>query len=52
MGVRPKNYYPKVDNLDYDWIEKKLQEMEAAISDTVERLPNHDQFLRERFGAV
>jgi tryptophan halogenase len=52
VGVRPKNYYPKVDNLDYAWIEKNLRDMEAAISDTVQGLPKHDQYLRERFRAV
>lgn len=51
MGVRPENYSPKIDNLDYPWMEERLQEMEAAINGMVRSLPTHDQFLRERFSA-
>ncbi len=52
MGVRPEKYSPKIDNLDYEWIRGKLPEMEAAIRETVQRLPTHDEYLRERFGAI
>lgn len=52
MGVRPENYCPKTDNLDYPWVERKLQEMEATISGMVQGLPTHDQFIRERFRAM
>ncbi|MBT8091161.1 MAG: tryptophan 7-halogenase [Gammaproteobacteria bacterium] len=51
MGVRPKKYSARIDNLDYPLLEEKLQEMEMAISRMARRLPTHDQFIRERFSA-
>ncbi|MDJ0700503.1 MAG: tryptophan 7-halogenase [Woeseiaceae bacterium] len=52
MGVRPEKYSPKTDNLDYEWIRQNLDRMESTIRTTVEGLPTHDQYLRERFGAI
>lgn len=52
MGVRPRNYCPKVDNLDYERVEEMLGQMEAAITGMVDQLPSHDAFLRDRFGAI
>ena len=52
MGVRPRNYSPTVDNLDYSFIAGKLQEMEAMLARTIAQLPTHDQFLRDRFRAT
>lgn len=52
MGVRPRNYSPKIENLDYSRIEDMLRQMESAIDAMVEQLPTHEQFLRERFQAI
>jgi hypothetical protein len=52
MGIRPKNYMRRIDNLDYQFVENKLQEIETAISDFVQTLPTHDQFIRDRFRAM
>ena len=52
MGVRPRNYCPKVDNLDYNRVEDMLREVAATIDNMVDQLPTHEQFLRERFAAI
>ncbi|MDX1429687.1 MAG: tryptophan 7-halogenase, partial [Rhodothermales bacterium] len=52
MGIRPEKYDPRIDNLDFPWIEKKLREMETTIHSVVQTLPTHDRYLRERFGAI
>jgi len=52
MGVRPNNYCPKVDNLEYERVEAMLKDMASTISGMVDQLPPHGEFLRERFGAI
>ena len=52
MGVRPEKYAMQIDNLDYGLLEGKLNEMETVISNFVETLPTHEQFLRDRFSAI
>ncbi len=52
MGVMPGKYCPRIDNIDYKLIEDTLAEAEGAISSMVDKLPSHDQFLRQNFRAI
>jgi tryptophan halogenase len=45
MGIRPRGYSSRVDNLDYAHIEATLRTARAAIAGMVEHLPTHEQFL-------
>ena len=45
MGIRPRAYSPRVDNIDYAHIEANLRTAKAAIAGMVEHLPTHEQFL-------
>lgn len=47
MGVRPENYCPRVDNLNFSAIEAALAQAVSAIDTVVQKLPTHDEFLRE-----
>lgn len=52
MGIRPEKYCPRIDNLDYKLIEDTLKEAEEAISGMVQKLPVHDQFIRQKYRAI
>lgn len=47
MGVRPKKYCPRVDNLDFTAVQTTLKQAVEMIEDVVQKLPTHDEFLRE-----
>ena len=47
MGIRPKNYCPRVDNLDYAAVQITMKQAAEMIEDIVLKLPTHDEFLRE-----
>jgi tryptophan halogenase len=46
MGVRPKKYCPRVDNMDFQQIDATLINARQAILTMVKTLPTHDEFLR------
>lgn len=48
MGIRPRAYSPRVDNLDYARIEATLRTARSAIAGMVEHLPTHEQFLNSQ----
>jgi tryptophan halogenase len=50
MGIRPRTYSPRVDNIDYAHIETTLRTAKAAIAGMVEHLPTHEQFLGTQLG--
>ncbi|MDY6946813.1 MAG: tryptophan halogenase family protein [Pseudomonadota bacterium] len=50
MGVRPRAYSPRVDNIDYAHIEATLRTARSAIAGMVEHLPTHEQFLGGQLG--
>jgi tryptophan halogenase len=50
MGVRPRTYSPRVDNIDYAHIESTLRTAKSAIAGMVEHLPTHEQFLSGQVG--
>lgn len=52
MGVRPEKYCPRIDNIDYKLIEDTLKEADESISGMVQRLPSHDQFIRQNYRAI
>lgn len=52
MGVTPRNYWPKIDNMDYELVRRNLGDVETAIRESVRKLPVHDQFLRDRYSAI
>ncbi|TDG15196.1 tryptophan 7-halogenase [Seongchinamella unica] len=52
MGIRPANYSPRIDNLDYKLIEDTLAEARKSIAAMVETLPSHDQFIRQKYLAL
>lgn len=47
MGIRPQNYCPRIDNLDFDLVQSTLAQAVASIDAVVKKLPSHDDFLRE-----
>jgi tryptophan halogenase len=47
MGIRPKKYCPRVDNLNYQEISDTLKIARQAIQAMVKNLPTHDDFLRQ-----
>ena len=50
MGIRPRTYSPRVDNLDYGHIEATLRTARSAIAGMVEHLPTHEQYLSGQLG--
>lgn len=46
MGIRPKRYSPRLDNVDYSEIATTLKTARAAIQGMVSHLPTHEEFLR------
>ena len=46
MGIRPSEYCPRVENMDYAHIAATLKTAKAAIQGMVAHLPTHEQFLR------
>lgn len=50
MGIRPRAYSPRVDNIDYAHIEATLRTAKSAIAGMVEHLPTHEQFLSGQVG--
>lgn len=50
MGIRPRTYSPRVDNIDYAHIEATLRTARSAIAGMVEHLPTHEQFLSGQAG--
>jgi tryptophan 7-halogenase len=51
MGIRPRAYSPRIENIDYAQIQHSLRTAKAAIAGMVEHLPTHEQFLRSQLGA-
>lgn len=51
MGIRPEKYCARIDNIDYHLIEDTLKEADESISGMVQKLPSHDQFLRQSYRA-
>jgi tryptophan halogenase len=49
MGIRPKKYCPRVDNMDFQEINDTLAMARQAIQSMVKTLPSHDEFLRKDF---
>lgn len=47
MGIRPKNYCPRIENLNFDAVQAAMTQAVNAIEDVVKKLPTHDEFLRE-----
>jgi tryptophan halogenase len=45
MGLHPRGYCPRVENIDYTQIAATLRTAKAAIAGMVEHLPTHEQFL-------
>lgn len=45
MGIRPSKYCPRVNNLEFQDIQKTLNSVKTAISGMVSTLPSHDEFL-------
>jgi tryptophan halogenase len=45
MGIHPRAYCPRVENIDYTQIAATLRTAKAAIAGMVEHLPTHEQFL-------
>jgi tryptophan halogenase len=45
MGLHPRGYCPRVENVDYTQIAASLRTAKAAIAGMVEHLPTHEQFL-------
>lgn len=50
MGIRPRGYSPRIENLDYSRIQATLRTAKAAIAGMVEHLPTHEQFLSGQLG--
>jgi tryptophan halogenase len=46
MGIRPRKYCPRVDNVDPGHLRASLQYAREAIRGMVKTLPTHDEFLR------
>jgi tryptophan halogenase len=46
MGIRPRRYSPRLDNMDYSDIATTLQTARTAIQGMVSHLPTHEEFLR------
>jgi tryptophan halogenase len=46
MGIHPREYSPRVENLDFGEIRDSLKTARAAIQGMVEHLPTHEEFLR------
>lgn len=46
MGIRPRKYCPRVDNIDFSQIDTLLQNAQQAIATMVKTLPTHDEFLQ------
>ena len=52
MGIRPKRYSPRLDNVDYAEIATTLKTARAAIQGMVSHLPTHEEFLRNHGAAT
>ena len=52
MGIRPEKYCPRIDTIDYKLIEDTLKEADESISGMVQKLPSHDDFLRQNYRAI
>ena len=52
MGIRPNNYCPRIDNLDFGAIETTLTQAVAAIDNVVQKLPTHNEFLQHYCPAI
>ena len=52
MGIQPRGYCPRVDNLDYSSIASTLRTAKAAIHGMVTHLPTHEEFLRAQNSTV
>ena len=50
MGIRPRGYCPRVENLEYAEIANTLKTAKAAIAGMVDHLPTHEQFLSQQLG--
>lgn len=50
MGIRPRAYSPRIDNIDFAHIEATLRTARSAIAGMVEHLPTHEQFLSGQIG--
>lgn len=52
MGIRPKQYSPRVENLKYEDIAANLKTARAAIHGMVSHLPTHEEFLQTHAGTT
>lgn len=50
MGIRSKQYCPRVDNIDFEEIDQYLFELRAAIQEASESLPHYDDYIRRNIG--
>jgi tryptophan halogenase len=46
QGMLPEDYHPLVDALSGEQLDEFLDNVKKIVDDTVERLPDHEQFLR------
>jgi tryptophan halogenase len=52
MGIRPKQYSPRVENLKYEDIAANLKVARTAIQGMVAHLPTHEEFLQTHAGTA
>ncbi len=48
MGIKPHDWCPRVENLDYTQIKDTLKTARAAIQGMVAHLPTHEEFLQSQ----
>lgn len=46
MGIRSRNYCPRIDSLDFDEIDRHLVELRSVIHDAAQSLPRYEDYLR------
>ncbi|HEY5808404.1 MAG TPA: tryptophan halogenase family protein [Povalibacter sp.] len=51
MGIRPAEYCPRVENIDYQEIAGTLRTARSAIQGMVAHLPTHEEFLRTQLAS-
>lgn len=47
MGVRPRKYHPRIDNMNMAEVTPLLDRAIVSLEELVKKLPTHDEFLRE-----
>ncbi len=51
MGVRPRKYSPLIEEMDYPAARQKFIDFVATMEDFIQKLPAHDQFIRDNCAA-